>query len=212
MRVEFSVPALHSIDSVAVGVSKDDVAPVITQVALTREGDELVAFATDRFVVTSGRYRSVQFDDWPEGEVVLVDPKALKTAKQMANVIPKRNYEYASVSITCDEAGVVWANVLDSSIQISVPTIKSTFPPVGKLFPREREANGAPLVGLRADFLAKLSKLVPPVVRPERGRAWEFRFFNEPERNGVPGPVYATYSDADDYVLEALIQPAMLRK
>ena len=36
--------------------------------------------ATDRYMVLSGLYSGVGFEDWDEGETILVDPSALKRA------------------------------------------------------------------------------------------------------------------------------------
>jgi len=51
MRVVMDAVTLASIHSLGIGVSNEkDVAPVITQIALKREGDDLRAVATDRYV------------------------------------------------------------------------------------------------------------------------------------------------------------------
>lgn len=211
-KVSMFLPTLNSIESVAVSASKDDVAPVITQIALTREGDSLRAIATDRYMVATGRYSEVKFTDWEDGETFLVDPKGLKTAVQMGRAVQKSVQPYTSVDIFQDDQEVAWVKVEDSTIQASVATIKGTFPPVMKLFKRETEPNGSSMMNLRADFLARLTKLVPPVAKPERQRTWEFRFFTDAHSPKKPEPVHAVYGDGETYELEALIQPSLNRK
>ena len=208
-KVSMFLPTLNSIASIAVSASKDDVTPIITQIALTREGDSLRAMATDRYMVATGRYSEVKFTDWAEGETVLVDPKGLKTATQMGRAVPKAQQPYTSVDISQDESESIWTSVEDSRIQSSVPTIKGTFPPVMKLFKRGEEASGVGQLNLRADFLARLSKLVTPQAKPKRDATWQFRFFASEGK--TPAPVHAVYSEDETWELEALIQPALTR-
>jgi hypothetical protein len=77
-----------------------------------------------------------------------------------------------------------------------------------KLFPTD-EPTGAGVLNIKPDFLAKLSKVLPPVARPDRDRIWRFEFRSNPESPSKPQPVYAQYSDGDTYKMEALIQPAL---
>lgn len=204
MKVQVSKQALASIHSIGVGTSTDDVAPVITQIALKREGDNLRAIATDRYVIVSGLYKNATFTDWADEEEILVDPKRLKDA---VNISKANKYDISPVEIAKDqETGAVSA-LLNSVTSIDLGGVTGSFPPVMKLFPTD-EPKGAGALNIRPDFLAKLAKVLPPDVRPERNRVWRFEFRTSPESN-KPQPVYAQYSDADTYKLEALIQPAL---
>lgn len=209
-KVSVFMPTLASVASVGVASSKDDVAPVITQVALTREGDALRAMATDRYVVVTGRYTEVEFTDWEDGETILVRPVALSNAVKL---VPKKNHKHTLVEISVDDGDTVWISDGHNRTTANSPLIKGSFPPVMKLFKREVEPNGAPVLNLRTDFLAKLSRVLPPEVSPDRNRTWEFRFFSESDRPNKPNPVYAKYAqEGGTYELEALIQPALMRK
>jgi DNA polymerase III sliding clamp (beta) subunit (PCNA family) len=202
MKTYLNDTTLKSIHSLAIAAAKDDVAPVITQIALMREGDHLRAAATDRYMVASGLYRNVTFDDWEEGETVLVDPKALKTVIDIRKTMP---VEIERVRDTDQVKAII-----DTITVIDIGRASGAFPPVMKLFPRDKEANGAGRVALRPDFLAKLAKIIPAEARPGRDRVWSFEFRSSLESN-KPEPVYARYSASEDYELEALIQPNIIR-
>jgi hypothetical protein len=207
MKVTLSTETLASIHSLGIGVSKDDIAPVITQIAITREGDSLRAMTTDRYTVLAGRYSGAEFDQWAEDETILVDPKALKN---VLDIKKADKYDALPVDIVKDEdTGWVTA-VINRATSVHLGSTPGNFPPVMKLFPRDTEANGAPVMALRPDFLAKLAKVLPPEARPARERVWNFEFRTSPE-SSKPQPVYARYSAGDGYELEALIQPNIIR-
>jgi hypothetical protein len=206
MRVTMSKEVLASIHSLSVSASKDDVAPVITQIALVREGDALRAMATDRYMIATGKYSNVEFDDWSDEMEILVDPKSLKSVVDIAK---KSNYDIP-IDIVRSENNTVHADI-PGITNVYIGGLTDSFPPVMKLFPRGTEANGAPVMNLRPEFIAKLAKVLPPVVRPERNRLWRFEFRSHADSPKKPQPVYAVYSDGESYELEALIQPALMR-
>lgn len=202
MRVALSKQVLTSVHSLNVGVSKEDIAPVITQIALSREGDNLRAIVTDRYVVLTGLYKDAEFDEWAEGEEMLIDPKHLKVVVD----IVKKNNRPEPIVIHRSENGMVHA-LLGEDSTMFIGSLGGSFPPVMKLFPRDKPT-GAGSLNIRPDFLAKLARVLPPDLRPERYRTWRFEFRTAPDSN-KPQPVYAQYSTADTYQLEALIQPAL---
>lgn len=208
MKVNISREVLASINSLSVGASKDDVTPIITQIALTRQGDDLRAMATDRYIVVSGRYSEVTFEEWEDGETMLVDPKSIKSVLDI-----KKKDKYSTVPVTIgrdEETGHSWAQV-DGYTKIHLGAVRGTFPPVMNLMKFEGDPNGAPMLGLKPDFLAKLGKVLPPVARPDRERVWEFHFRSK-DGHRSPAPVYAVYSNGSSYELEALVQPALLQR
>ena len=205
MKVTLDRATLTSIHSLGIGASKDDITPVITQIALKREGDQLRAMATDRYMVLTGLYSNVQFEEWAEDETLLVDPKALKS---VIDIKKADKFDTIPVTITKD-ADTGWVSaVINSVTSIDLGKVNATFPPVTKLFPSGDDyPSGAGHLNLRADFLAKLAKVLPPEAKPERNRTWRFEFRSVD--NLKPQPVYAQYSNGEDYKLEALIQPAL---
>jgi len=206
MRVVMSREVLTSIHSLGIGTSKDDVTPVITQIALKREGDALRAMVTDRYIVLSGLYNEVEFSDWEDTAELLIDPKALKS---VIDIKKADKYGNIPVHIVKDiETGSV-TGVLDEVTSVHLSRLNGkvgAFPPLMKLFPTG-EANGAASLNIRPDFIAKLAKVLPPVSRPERERIWSFEF-RSIEATSKPQPVYASYS-GDGYKLETIIQPAL---
>ena len=201
MKVTMSKEILISAHSVSVGTSKDDVTPIIQALCFTREGDNLRVLATDRYVIMSGTYEGVEFDDWEEGANVLVDHKRLKSAVDYAKRI---NWLGAPVTL---EDGVV--SVENMTTTVAADTGTATFPPVGKLFPTDTP-NGATGLMLNVEFLARLGKIIPPVAKPGREKLWEFSFSHNTD-NTKPLPVLAV-SAGDDYTMQALIQPNLYKR
>jgi len=85
----------------------------------------------------------------------------------------------------------------------------SVFPPVAKIFPTNTP-NGATELMLNVEFLTRLGKIIPPVVRPGREKLWEFSFSHNTD-NTKPLPVLAV-SAGDDYTMQALIQPNLYKR
>jgi hypothetical protein len=208
MKLETEINTLVSIQSLSIASSKNDVTPVITQIALKRDGDVLKAMTTDRFMALVGTYENVVFHDWEDGQEMLVDPKALKSAIALKKA-DKYDMETMTVMYENDRASIAINRntVVDLGSIGNFGSTGRAFPPLQKLFP-EDEPSGAGSLNIRPDFIAKLAKVLPPESKPQRDRVWrfEFRSIDTPNR---PQPVYATYSDGNSYKLEALIQPAM---
>jgi hypothetical protein len=209
MKVTINKATLASIYSLSVGASKDDITPVITQIALTREGESLRAMTTDRYIVVSGRYdQNIEFEDWAEDETILIDPKLLKPAVDMT-----KSDKMGTTPIVIDhdrEVKATKAIMQYGMTVIDIGRVKGSFPPVMKLFPKGTEPNGAPVLALKPDFLGKLAKVLPPVPRPDKERVWAFEF--RTDEGSRPSPVYAVYSDAQSYQMEALLQPNLLQR
>ena len=201
MKVTMSKEILISAHSVSVGTSKDDVTPIIQALCFTREGDNLRVLATDRYVIMSGTYEGVEFDDWEEGANVLVDHKRLKSVVDYVKGI-----KWLSVPITLED-GVM--SVENMTTTVAADTGTATFPPVAKLFPTDTP-NGATGLMLNVEFLARLGKIIPPVAKPGREKLWEFSFSHNTD-NTKPLPVLAV-SAGDDYTMQALIQPNLYKR
>jgi len=128
MKVELNDVTLASVHSLSVAASKDDVAPVITQIALKRDGDSLRAMATDRFMCLTGLYEGVAFQDWDEGQEVLVDPSSLKSMLDIKKK-DKSNYNLTTTTISSED-DVVRGNMPDgTSVSLGLPNVKGSFPP-----------------------------------------------------------------------------------
>ena len=201
MKVTMSKEILISAHSVSVGTSKDDVTPIIQALCFTREGDNLRVLATDRYVIMSGTYEGVEFDDWEDGVNVLVDHKRLKSVVDYVKGI-----KWLSAPVTLED-GVM--SVESMTTTVAADTGTSVFPPVAKIFPTNTP-NGATELMLNVEFLSRLGKTIPPVVRPGREKLWEFSFSHNTD-NTKPLPVLAV-SAGDDYTMQALIQPNLMKR
>ena len=204
--VTLSDATLASIHSLSVGASKDNVPPVLTQIALRREGDDLRAMVTDRYMVLTGLYLDAAFEDWADCEEILIDPGYLKSVVD----IRKKDKADGLTRIVKSLNGNVHAMMGSDSGGLFIGSLDASFPPVMKLFPTN-EPNGSGSLNIRPDFIAKLAKVLPPVIKPERDRIWSFEFRSIEDNPNKPQPVYARYH-GEGYTLEALIQPALIKR
>jgi hypothetical protein len=144
-------------------VSKDDVTPVLTAVHWRVEDGKLTLTATDRYRVHQATVSGL--DDADDGEFLMQASQAkwLTTQKHL----PVRIFTDQFVEVEWFEiegAPMVTARVVAAdfggapAFSYTVEGIKGNFPPVGRLFPEEQDADAprAPFVGLNPVFLAAL--------------------------------------------------------
>lgn len=208
MEATVSRLVIASIESLAVASAKDDIAPVLSKVCVFRDGNSMVAMATDRYMALKGTYTDgVAFDGWEDGDELTFDAKSLRSFRMHA-MQPRYNLQPVVIKRVDDS---VYGEMDDGTrFELDNNLSRSNkFPPVHRLFTFDREPDGVPGMGLRPDFVGKLAKVLPPEMRPDKERVWSFQFRGT--ESGKPGPVYANYSHADDYKLEALIQPALIK-
>jgi len=208
MRVVMSREVLISAHSVAVATSRDDVAPVITQLAFERQGDQLAVLATDRYWAVMARYDSIEFFDWDDGAQVLVDPKLMKPVVD----ILKKDRSGAVATLARDGESAVWLDGNGTSAKVSVDTIRASFPRVATLFPDKDSCGGTPSLVLNVEILAKLSKIISPesAKRKMDGNRWKF-FFQTEEQINRPKAVLAVPSE-DSCDIQCIIQPVIMRE
>lgn len=206
MKVTITKEILASINSMGIVASKDDFASVIESIALTRRDGKLMALATDRYVAVKNTYTEVEFDDdWNEGEEILLQPKALKSALDIAKA---HKHAVSWVEITKDrESDTGYATILSTRVEMGPQVGK--FPPIDRLFTFDKEPDGVPDMGINPEFVGKLAKILPPEIHPDKQRIWwlEFRSSDAPHKRGA---VYAKYMGAN-YNMEALVQPAIVK-
>jgi len=130
-----------------------------------------------------------------------VDHKRLKSVVDYVKGI-----KWLSVPVTLED-GVM--SVESMTTTVAADTGTSVFPPVAKIFPTNTP-NGATELMLNVEFLSRLGKIIPPVVRPGREKLWEFSFSHNTD-NTKPLPVLAV-SAGDDYTMQALIQPNLMKR
>lgn len=232
MIVTFTESILKSLYTVSYGASKDDLATVITRVFITRENDDLIAMATDRYMVLRGRYRPVDIGDdqksvrWGrDGDFdgVHVSVKTLKTVLDYVKSIDGEQL----IELSIDDRGPVFTVYpsYDKTDVVRFPDhevhASGKFPPVGTLFPQAQDGVtiGSPTeaVSLKLDFLTRVNKMLPPFTgktlpRYERDVPWRVTHTATDNPNR-PGPVHLKrLSDSNDYELDALVQPNLLKR
>lgn len=209
MKAVLTREIIHSITSLGVITPKEDVANVLMSIKLQRNGDALEAVTTDRYVAVIARYDDVlEFENWADGDGMMIDPKKLKSVSNMLKR-DKRNIEPVSINYSFDTESA-YAGVGDgTTVGLKEEGYNgSKFPPLERLFESDQEPDGVPSLGLNPDFIAKLGKILPPEVRPDRTRVWRFEFRST--ETGKPGPVWANYEGLN-YNIRALVQPAIIK-
>lgn len=231
MIVTFTEAILKSLYTVSYGASKDDVTPVITRVFITRENDDLIAVATDRYMVLRGRYRpvdigddqkSVRWGDDPYFGGVHVSVKTLKTVLDYVKSVDGEQL----IELSIDERPVFTVySSSDNTDVVRFPEtdhVKGDFPSqVTRLFPEAKDGVtiGTPTeaVSLKLDFLTRVNKMLPPFTgktlpRYEKEVPWRVTHTGT-ENPDRPGPVYLKrLSETYDYELDALVQPNLLKR
>lgn len=209
MKAVLTREIIHSITSLGVITPKEDVANVLMSIKLQRNGDALEAVTTDRYVAVIASYNDVlEFENWADGDGMMIDPRQLKSVSDMLKR-DKRNPEPVSINYSFD-TNMAYAEVSEgTTVDLKAPRlVGSKFPPIERFFEVDSEPDGVPSLGLNPDFIAKLGKILPPEVRPDRTRVWRFQFRST--ETGKPGPVWANYEGLN-YNIRALVQPALIK-
>lgn len=200
-------PVLTSINSLVVyGPSRTEVAPILQNINVTRSGDnQLTAVITNRYVAVKAVYDNVEFTDWSEDTSMLIPMDTLKQAA----AVSKANRGLGMVTFAAHErTGYSHNNayVAVGDTQFPYDQATGSYPPVAKLFP-DTEPNGAAVLGMNPKWLAALSKIVVPEVRPAKDVPWQLSFWSEDGTK--PKPMQAAMS-GNGYDIRVLIQPSLI--
>jgi hypothetical protein len=205
--VTMQPPVLASINSLTVFCStKSDVTPILQNIHVTRSGDShLIVTATNRYVAVQAVYDNVEFTDWSEDTSMLIHADILKQAA----AVSKANRGLAMVTLaTHERTGYSHNNayVAVGDTQFPYDQATGSYPSVGKLFPAT-EPNGAAKLGMNLKWLAALSKIVVPEVRPDKEVPWQLEFWSE--ESAKPKPMQASMI-GNGYDIRVLIQPNLI--
>lgn len=225
MIVTFTESILKSLYTVSHGASKDDITPIITRVYIAREDDDLVAMATDRYMVLRGRYRptdigdeqkSVRWGDDPYFDGLHISVKLLKTVLDYVKSLDGE--QLIELSFYERPIFTVYPSY-DKTDAVRFPEMENgsgVFPPVAKLFPTAADGCEISAVSLKLDLLTRVNKFVPPhagktLPRDMRETPWRVTQIPKSDGSRIPGPVYLERLDkSNDYTLDALVQPNMM--
>jgi DNA polymerase III sliding clamp (beta) subunit (PCNA family) len=194
---------IASINSLVVFAEpKSGVTPVIQGVNLIcTEDNQLTVVVTNRYVAVKATYEDVTFDTWELGAAVWLDPNTLKQAAVLSKAT-----NYAPVTIGDDIANdVTYIAIGETTFKHS--RSRSSYPPVERLFP-DTEPNGAATLRVNPKWLAMLSKVVVPEVRPDKDRPWALSFWSEDGTK--PKPMLAAAGVEGKYQISVLIQPNLI--
>lgn len=203
--VEMGSKVLASINSLLTFAEpKSGASPIIQGVRLTRNGDQLIALATNRYVLVKATYDNVTFGDWEPDTSVWLDPDTLKQAAAASKASPMIVVTIGHTPDTTHIAIGGW----EGATRFTHVTNRSSYPPVERLIP-ESEPNGAPTLFVNPKWLAMLSKVVVPEMKPNRDQPWLFSFWSD--GSGKPMPMLAEAWSDKDYRIQVLIQPNIKR-
>jgi DNA polymerase III sliding clamp (beta) subunit (PCNA family) len=205
--VTMQPPVLASINSLAVyAAGKTEAAPILQNIHVTRTGDtQLTAVTTNRYVAVKAVYDNVEFTDWDDDTSMLIPVDILKQAA----AVSKANRGLAmvmfrSITFAADPSNNAYVSVGETQFPYHQAT--GSYPPVAKLFP-DTEPNGAATLGINPKWLAALSKIVVPEVRPAKDTPWQLAFWSE--ESAKPKPMQASMIGSD-YDIRVLIQPNLI--
>lgn len=207
--VTMQPPVLASINSLTVyAATKTEVAPILQNVHVTRSGDShLIVTATNRYVAVQAVYDNVEFADWSEDYSMLIPADILKQAA----TVSKANRGLAMVTFAAHEREGYSHNnayVAVGDTQFPYDQATGSYPAVGKLFPAA-QPNGATTLGINPKWLAALSKIVVPEVRPAKDIPWKLEFWSED--GAKPQPMQASIIGSG-YDIRVLIQPNLIQR
>lgn len=207
--VEMGSKVLASINSLLVFAEpKSGATPTIQGVKLMRSGDQLIALATNRYVLVKATYDNVTFGDWAPDTSVWLDPDTLKQAAAASKANPMIVVTIGGTPSTTYIAIGGWEGATRFTHAQTNMSLKN-YPPVERLIPTN-EPNGAATLSLNPKWLAALSKIVVPEDRPVRDTPWLFSFYSEDGHK--PMPMLAEMWQDNAYRIQVLIQPNLIKR
>lgn len=206
---------LRSIATIVHAASKDVVTPAITMVQLRRDGDSIIATATDRFRVAELRTAIVTTTraevDGIEGNTDVFE--ALIPAATLTAAVKglDRRVQLGVAFLLDEEEGIITIRGHAAhGFSVSARTSKLMFPPVARLFPEGEITPAEGAVALKPAFLATIDKLHLP--HHEREQAWHMQTQNGDSYNtSKPRPVLFTIEDkGTGDTIRYMVQPNLL--
>jgi hypothetical protein len=189
-----------SLLSLNVFASRNKVTPMLMQVAIQRRGDKLWVWATDRYAVVRGVY-PLDVDtsepyDMEESMIRFIDEKDARAFLPMVKKLDGKGYAYVTQNgIELSNGSMVtWSNVTGS------------YPPVDKLFAKEKTDTAPRQLSIKPGYVARLEKIVSPSVsRKWQNDPWIFTFAETD--TGKPAPIHCVPLSRDGGEIDVLIQP-----
>jgi hypothetical protein len=211
--VEMGSKVLASINSLLVFAEpKSGATPIIQGVKLMRSGDQLIALATNRYVLVKATYDNVTFGDWEDDAAIWLDHDTLKQATVTAKANPMIVVTIGSTPKTplSLETTYIAIGGWEGATRFTHTESRAKhYPLVEKLF-TDKEPNGAATLSVNPKWLAMLSKIVVPEDRPDKDRPWLLSFFTE--EGNKPQPMLAEMWQDTQYRIQVMIQPNLIKR
>lgn len=211
--VEIEPKVLASINSLLVFAEpKSGVTPVIQGVKLMRSGDQLIALATNRYVLAKATYNKVTFGEWEDDATIWIGHDTLKQAAAASKSNPLIMVTIGNTPKTplSLETTYIAIGSWESATRFTHNESRAQqYPAIEKLIP-ESEPNGAATLSVNPKWLAMLSKIVVPEHRPIREEPWLLSFWSEDGRK--PMPMLAEMWRDDAYRIQVMIQPNLIKR
>lgn len=210
---------IESLASLAKAVAKpaDPMTPILQNLHLSRDGDQLVAIATDRYIAAEVRF-NLDVADWDQGpeEILLGADSAIRAlALTKASRMPAAHFTITRVE--GDGFHTIEVRDLYEPTIIADREVTGNFPPVARLFPGpDVEMGATPRTALNLSFLARVGQILLPGERTAGLKSVAWTMASSPVENAAkPGPVLFTRGGAGSgsgSSARVLVQPNTLVK
>lgn len=196
MKVKLTKYQAETIASLAVFSAKPaDYVPVLNQVRIKIENNQLTALATNRFAVV--KY-TTELETPAEDSEFSLSGELLKFLKQNLT----KSYKYG-VTLELGETNEITAT-LELGPSFSSVQVAGKFPAIETLLDNWKAATEATALTLKIEFLAALEKIK---INGESADKWNFAPGLNVNNPTKPGPVMVSHGDN----LTGLIQPNLIK-
>jgi hypothetical protein len=211
--VELESKVLVSINSLLVFAEpKSGDSPIIQGVKLMRSGNQLIALATNRYVLVKAAYDNVTFSNWEDDTSVWLDHDTLKQATAASKYNPLIMVTIGNTPktpLSLETTYIAIGSWEGATRFTHTETTASRYPAIEKLIP-ESEPNGAATLSVNPKWLAMLSKIVVPEYRPAKDTPWLLSFWSKDGHKFMP--MLAEMWQDNAYRIQVLIQPNLIKR
>lgn len=201
MIIHISPKQFRSVVSCGSISPKDDIAPVLAGVQISRTDNIITAVATDRY-----RVARVTFECHGDDFTALIP--AAELTRFWAGIKTKALRSQSPIVLDISDDGY---SIGYDGASISGNYISGNMPDVSKLVTEAaaRDNAGAPEIGLNVGYIGDMGKLFHPADGTKPEQNWLLKF--SVSDAGKAAPVYATRSGTNGGTLEYILQPVIIR-
>ncbi|WP_427007162.1 hypothetical protein [Pseudarthrobacter sp. H2] len=139
--------------------SKDNTRPVLTTIQLRTEGDEVVAAATDGYILSEVREHTPSAEDFPDltEHVAVSEARALATTAAAVSSALKKNKYLPILNYALVDSGGITVTNLEQTQQFKDAPVEGNYPDYQELIPAADQAKA--VVTINPAYLEKLLKV-----------------------------------------------------